>query len=399
MWFGMGCLIVLCCLPAVLSTVGLLWHRFGPQPKRSPLRDEAAGAWLERQIEGAALDVGVEVHGAPGLDAYWPSVDAIGLSAPTWHGRRATELAIAAHELGHALNIRSHWLAAHALPIARLAQGLSWRAFAATVFSALLVGAGGLIPFATVLLGVSLVVTLTVCGDEWFASWRAVRFLRDDPTVSDDEIKIAQHSMRSAGTVYALDLVGQLFVLASWPFVIADWPSLSGPTSIPSPEAVGLAVVMVPVLLLRAAHVGLQVWDPEPVTTDFRLFTVMSQESRWEFLTGLAVLTVVVMLHPLLTGPFATSALVGATMTAIGPVGALLRAIVLVPLVLLLHRFAEPDPEEQRLLFKTPNLETTAPALLALYTNPPWYLRVSWLANLAYIPLLAVAAVRLCTWA
>ena len=395
---GFTGLMVLCCLPAALSTLGMLWYRYGHDPRRGSVREVAAGPWLAAQIARQGLDVRLEVHGAPGLDAYWPGVDRIGLSSPTWHGRRPNHLAIAAHELGHALNIRSHRLMAHVLPIARLAQGLSWRSFVATVFAAGLVGAPALLPVATTLLVTSLVVTGIVCLDEWLASTHAARMLRADPTVTAADRSVARSSMRSAGAIYGLDLFGQSVVLGIWPWAVSAWPTATGAAlGPPGPEAIGFALVLLPVLVLRAAQVGLQVWDPEPVTTDFRLFTVMHRESRWEFLTAVAVLALVVLLHPLLTGPLGTSALVGAIVTAIGPVGALVRALVLVPTVLLLQRLSAPVPDEPPMLLSSGGLDGAAPALLALYTDPPWYLRVSWLASLAYLPLLGVLAIRLCT--
>jgi len=393
---GLG-FVVLCCLPAVSSSVGMLWYRYGRSPDRGRLRATAAGPWLAARIAERNLDVDLEVHEAPGLDAYWPGVDAIGLSAPTWHGRRPTDLAIAAHELGHALNIRSHRLAAHVLPMARLAQGLSWRAFAATGITALLMGTPALVPVATGLLVVSLVVSSVVCLDELLASLHAARLLRDDATVTGPDLAVARRSMRAAGAIYGLDLAGRLAVLAAWPAMVAGWPTAPGPLgAAPGAVAIGAALVLLPVLVLRAAQVGLQVWDPEPVTTDFRLFTVLHRESRWEFMTAMAVLAVVALLHPLLDGPLGTSALVGAVVTAIGPVGALLRALALLPVALLLHRWRRPDRDADAPL-RAGALDAAAPAMLALYTDPPWYLRVSWLANLAYLPLLAVLAVRLCT--
>ncbi|MEO0604633.1 MAG: zinc metallopeptidase, partial [Myxococcota bacterium] len=312
----LGCLFVLGGLPAALSTVGMLWYRYGRSPDRGRTLELSAGSWLAAQVVERRLDLRLEVHGAPGLDAYWPGVDAIGLSAATWHGRRPTDLAIAAHELGHALNVRSHPLAASGLPIARLARSLSWRAFVATVVAALLMGTGALVPVASGLLVLSLGVTVVVCLDELFASQWAARLLREDPRIGTRDLATARRSMRAAGSLYALDLLGHAIVLAAWPAVVTADPFghglVAGP---PSAVAVGLAVVLLPILLLRAAQVSLQVWDPEPVTTDFRLFTVMHRESRWEFLSGIAVLTVVALLHPLLTGPLAVSALVGAIMT------------------------------------------------------------------------------------
>ncbi len=391
---GLGGLAVLCGLPAALSTLGLLWYRFGRPPELGRPLPVSAGAWLVREVERRLPGLELQVHGAVGLDAYWPGVDAIGLSARTWHGRHPTDLAIAAHELGHALNVRRHPLAAQALPFARTAQGLAWRAFVATVVAAVLMGAPGLLPVASGILVVSIVVTSVVCLDEALASQFAISALRADPDLTEADLRVVRGSTRAAGAVYGLNLLGQLLVVAAWPGMVTLGTFGAAVGDTPGPVAITLAMLALPVLLLRAAQVGLQVWDPEPVTTDFRLFTMMHRESRWEFLTGLAVLAVVALLHPLLEGPLGTSVLVGAIMTAIGPVGFLLRALVLVPVVYTLRALGLGEDTEPP--FASPGAEATAPALLALYTDPPWYLRVSWLASLAYLPFLGVLALRLC---
>jgi hypothetical protein len=159
---------------------------------------------------------------------------------------------------------------------------------------------------------------------------------------------------------------------------------------------VWLLIVLVPMLALRAAHVLHQVLAPEPVQTDFRLFTVMHREARWEFLTGMGVLVIVGLLHDHASGMFFALSVVLATTTAIGPVAGLVRALVLLPMLLVMHRFAgQGELRGDDRFFPEARPDQGAPALMALYSDPPWYLRVSWLAHLAYLPLLAALSLQL----
>lgn len=390
-------LIVACVLPFVLSILGIAIHQRTQDRRAGSVLPVAAGPWLEAQIQALRLGVRVEVHPRDGLDAYWPSVGAIGLSERTWGGRRPGQWTIAAHELGHALNMASSPLVAELLPMARLAQGQLWRAFAAALLCAALLQEPVLLPLALALLLGSVTVTAVVCADEASASRHGYRMLQGDDRLSDADRELARTSMLGAGAIYGLGLLGQLLVLACWG-PLAQLVSTAEPLA---SAAIGapvlwLTLVLIPVLLLRAAHVLLQVLSPEPVTTDFRLFTVMHREGQWEFLTGMGVLVLVVGLHSLIVSPLGALALVLGTMTAIGPVGGLGRALILFPLLLLLRRWLErPEEDDEAFFPPATSPDASAPALMALYTDPPWYLRVSWLAHLAYLPLLGLLIFRL----
>ncbi len=390
-------LLIACALPFLLGLVAVVQQQRLNHRRRGAWLPEAAGPWLEQQIRRLHLPVRVEVHPRDGLDAYWPSVGAIGLSERTWGGCRPGDWAIAAHELGHAMNMASHPLVAQMLPTARLAQALAWRAFAAALLSAVLLDEPLLLPLALGFLGLSVVVSSVVCLDEASASWRGYHLLLGDKRFRREARDVARESMIGAGSVYGLGLLGQIAVLAAWsPLARLAVSGSRATPGEPTVAAIWLTVVLVPLLLLRAAHVLTQVLAPEPVTTDFRLFTVMHREGQWEFLTGIGVLIVAVGLHSLVDGPLDALAMVLGTTTAIGPVGGLARALVLFPLLLLARRWLERQEEDDDAFFPSVACpDEAAPALMALYSDPPWYLRVSWLAHLAYLPLLGVLLLRL----
>lgn len=394
-WIVLG---FVCALPTLLSIVGLLAHQRGRFRRRGSWLPQAAGPWLEEQIRGLGMDVPVEVHEREGMDAYIPGVGTIGLSQRTWGGCRPGDWAIAAHELGHAINMRSHPLVAQLLPTARLAQHHLWRAFCAALCCAALLRDPALLPLSLTVLVLSVLVSVVVCADEVGASIHGFRLLQRDQRIRGGDPRIIRSSMVSAGWVYALGLSGQAVTLACWPAIVTIVPEVvPAPAFEPSPIALWLFVALVPVLLLRAAHVLIQVLNPEPVTTDFRLFTVMHREGQWEFMAGIGVMALVVGLHPLLADPVGAVALVLATMNAIGPVGGLLSGLILFPVLMIGRRWWERiEQEDDDGLFAPPAIpDQGAPALMALYTNPPWYLRMGWLAHLAYLPLLGLLLLRL----
>lgn len=392
-----GALGLVCALPTLLSLVGLLAHQRGGYRRRGGWLPVAAGPWLEQEVRRRGLSVEVEVHGRDGMDAYVPGVGRIGLSHRTWGGCRPGDWAIAAHELGHALNMGLHPVVAQILPTARLLQHHLWRAFCAALCAGALLRDPALVPIALALLIAAATASLVVLVDEVGASVQGLRLLRADPRIRGEDLRVVRGSMVSAGSVYALQWLGQLVVLGGWSGIASIVPEvIPAPAFEPSPLALTLFVLLVPMLLLRAAHVLLQVLSPEPVTTDFRLFTVMHRDGQWEFMAGIGVMVLVVGLHPLLEDPLGAAVLVLATMNAIGPVGGLLSGLTLFPLAMLLRRwFPTPHPDDDG-LFPAPAMpDEGAPALMALYTNPPWYLRMGWLAHLAYLPLLGLLLLRL----
>ena len=68
------------------------------------------------------------------------------------------------------------------------------------------------------------------------------------------------------------------------------------------------------------------------------------------------------------------------------------KQVLLPGLVLMRNLWPAPEPPgvPRRLRADGP-----APSLLSLYSDPPWYLRASWLGGLSWLPLVGVLIVRL----
>ncbi len=397
-------LLAACALPAFATTfLGFVQH-LRERREEGPELAEPAGRWLRQTVERRGDTVRVEVHPHSGMDAYFPGTGAIALSSRTYGSHSAVAYAVAAHEHGHAQNMErsestSRWLA-DILPTARLARTFAFRAFAAGLIGGALFHEVWLLVFAAGMQLLSLGAGLMILLDEGMASKHGVDLLKADRFVPRDVLTVARRSMRGAFSVYAGTILAELVVLAAMPW-LAELAMTPGPTPrLGAPTvwapAVWAYVVFVPLLGLRAARVLHRVFRPEPVQSDFRLFTVMHRESQWEFLAGACVLMLVAGLHSAGEGALFQFSTVLATSTAVGPVGALVRALVLVPVVLgLLWTGLLQESDEDVVLLPETRDADAAPALMALYTNPPWYLRVSWVTHVAYLPLLVLLAAEL----
>ncbi|MFT4627591.1 MAG: hypothetical protein ACI8PZ_006277, partial [Myxococcota bacterium] len=128
---------------------------------------------------------------------------------------------------------------------------------------------------------------------------------------------------------------------------------------------------------------------PEPVTTGFRLFATLHRDSSWESMIGLLALGLVVGLHGLSSGPVWVACLWGAAFTAVGPAAAVVRGLVLMPVLAVLASSGDPSGGGG------PSPDRPPPALLALYDRPPWYVRVAWAIGLAWLPLVALGSALL----
>mgnify|MGYP002633196886 CR=1 FL=1 len=385
-------------LPFLLSAAALTFTQYRQHRRpRGALLPSPAGEWVAAQVARHTPHVEVQLHSQEGLDAYFPGVDAIGLSQRTWNGRYIEQWTIAAHELGHAINIGRSPELGWVLPGTRLASDAAWRGFAAAFLVGAFFGSTWVLGIAWMFALGAVLSGAIMLADEASASLKAMEILRGDRAVPAGELGRAMANMRDAFALYAAIWVGQVLVLIGWPILQSAASHGTGvqPTTDWSIPALWLFFVLMPFFLLRAAHVISQIWRPEPVGSEFRMFTVMQREAQWEFFTGFFVLMVVAGLYDHASGPVFVLSVTLAAMTAIGPLAAVGRALVLFPILLTLRRYTHRKQADDEALFPETRPEGAAPALMALYNNPPWYLRLSWVTNLAFLPLVIVLVAQL----
>lgn len=374
-------LLLVISLPTLVSALALAAHERTARV-RGPWLALPAGPWLEGIVRRLGLAVPIEVQPAGTPDAYWPNTGAIGLSARTWGSCRAGAFAIAAHELGHALTA-SRPLLGTILPAARLASGLAWRTFAAAAVVALL-GTPEALPLALLALVGSVLAAGLVCADEVLASRTALRLLEADPRLRRG-LPHARVAVAGAGAAYVLEAAARLGVLLAWPAVArlaSGAPTL--PTA-PSTAALWWLVGLLPFLAVRTLHGLRQVVDPEPVDSDLQLASVAHREAVLELGTGAGIAVLVLGVHATSSDAPFVVALVLALAAALGPLAGLARVVLAAP-------FAAPRDARDVGFPPLGRGQDLPPALMALWSDPPWYVRTGWLASLGYLPLLVALA-------
>jgi Zn-dependent membrane protease YugP len=382
-------LLLVVVVPSLLTAVGLVALAVESRRPAAPL-PEAAGPWIERVVAGTGLPLQIEVVPAETPDAYWPNAATLGLSEATYGGRRPKDWAVAAHELGHALNVAWHPAMAGLLPGARLGSVLGWRLCVAALVAAALFGEPVAVTLAGIALLASVGCTAVVCADEVAASLHAVRLIRADP-VGRAGVGRAGAAMGAAASAYLLGAVGQVLVLLAFP-VLAEIVLVEPmATKLPSDLGFTLVMAVTPIVCVRTALALWQAVRPEPVPSELDLWDLLGREARWESVCAIGIVGVVAAMYPAVGGPAAAVATAFAVAVAIGPVQGLGAALIALPVVVF-RRFAAPPPAPVRYLKRA--RDDVPAAMIAMWSDPPWYLRATWLMPLAYLPLVAILAVR-----
>ena len=169
-----------------------------------PLRSGYSGAEAAAAILRGAGIHDVQIEGVPGMlsDHYDPRAKVVRLSNDILHGRSAAAVAVAAHEVGHAIQDAQgyqpmQWRAA-LVPAASFGSGLApWLIIFGLFTGFLGLAWVGIIGFAAAVL--FHLVTLPV---EYDASFRAMRVLEGSGIVAVDEMPGVKKTLYAAGFTY-----------------------------------------------------------------------------------------------------------------------------------------------------------------------------------------------------
>jgi hypothetical protein len=164
---------------------------------------------------------------------------------------------------------------------------------------------------------------------------------------------------------------------------------------VPSDLGIWLLLAVTPIVALRAGLASWQALAPEPVPSELDLWAILSREAKWEAVCAVGVVAMVLALHGAVGGPAVAVAVALAATVATGPVLGLVGALVALPVVVA-RRLRRRRPERFPVLRRA--RDDVPEAMLAMWTDPPWYLRVAWLMPLGYLPLVSILAVRLAGW-
>lgn len=371
-----GPVVLVLATPFAMQALLLLAQELLKPQDPSPELDVEAGEWLRRKA--AEIEPGLTVEAASGLgaDAYWPGLDRITLTASTSRGRGGLQRTIAAHELGHAHHVRRSTTLEHLLPGARLLHQWGWQLFGASVVVTLLLEHGSAMWFMGLGIAVSVGAGAIVLMDEAMASTRALEWL-------EPEVRGAPVHLMWAFALYAIRWVGQMGVLLT----MAWWLPLSlDPSPASSLSGLWSLAFIGPILILRAVQVGVRVFRPTRVDSDFRMGHELMLERHWSTLAGWAAAWLVCSVNDQGSGLLFAGLLCLATMVAMGPIADMGRAWVLLPILLIIDALKTHAPRQSQPGFSAPSGERNS-AMAALWSTPPWTLRASWAMGLGWVPL------------
>ena len=183
---------------------------------QEPIRSGVSGAEAARMIlRGAGIE-GVEIAAVPGMlsDHYDPSRRVVALSPEILNGRTPAAVAVAAHEVGHALQHAQGYapmaLRAGLVPVVNLGSMAAFPLIMAGVFfsGATRVGPDGvphynwLVWLGIVLFAASVAFHLVTLPVEFDASNRAIRILERSGIVAPDEMPGVRKTLFAAGFTY-----------------------------------------------------------------------------------------------------------------------------------------------------------------------------------------------------
>ena len=207
---------------------------FGPQywvkhviTKHSKERDDfpgTGGELAEHLINELALD-GIKLETTQKGDHYDPDAKRVRLMDDHYKGRSISAVAIAAHEIGHAIqDHRGEKLLALRQKLAKFA-GASDVIASVFFFAAPVLGViartpaafFALIGFGVALLGIRIVVHLVTLPVEWDASFnKALPILQQGGYLSEEDMPAARQVLKAAAFTYVAGALISLVNLARW---------------------------------------------------------------------------------------------------------------------------------------------------------------------------------------
>src|SRR5210317_2186300 len=192
-------------------------------------KTKLSGGWSGLEIAQKMLDDhgsgDVRVISTPGrlTDHYNPLDKTVNLSEAVFSGRNAAAAAVAAHEVGHAVqHARAYkWLTMRSqlVPIVSVASGMSsWVVFIGLV---LMFSSGSGFGYPIALLGLGLMAMATLFSFitlpvEYDASERALSWLVNQNVLTSNEHDAAQDALKWAARTYVVAALGALASLLYW---------------------------------------------------------------------------------------------------------------------------------------------------------------------------------------
>ncbi|MEM7487315.1 MAG: zinc metallopeptidase [Bacteroidota bacterium] len=193
------------------------------------LRNGMSGAEIAQKMLDDHGISDVKVISTAGMltDHYNPKNKTVNLSEGVYNQRNASAAAVAAHEVGHAVQHAQayEWLTMRSklVPVVSVTSGMStWVVFGGLMLGAAAgVGLGYYIAIAgLVMMGFATIFSFVTLPVEYDASNRALAWLKQKNMVSQEEYAGAEDALKWAARTYLVAALGALASLVYWAFQV-----------------------------------------------------------------------------------------------------------------------------------------------------------------------------------
>ena len=189
------------------------------------LRNGMSGAEIAEKMLADHGIRDVQVISTPGrlTDHYNPADKTVNLSEAVYNQRNAAAAAVAAHEVGHAVQHAQAYdmlgFRSAMVPMVNISSSISqWLIIGGLIFGAAAgVGIGYYVAIAgLVLMAITTVFTLVTLPVEYDASNRALAWLKNKNMLSQEEYAGAEDSLKWAARTYLVAAIGAVAMLLYW---------------------------------------------------------------------------------------------------------------------------------------------------------------------------------------
>lgn len=189
------------------------------------LRNGMSGAEIAQKMLQDHGISGVRVISTPGrlTDHYNPSDKTVNLSEAVYNQRNAAAAAVAAHEVGHAVQHAQayQWLTMRSkmVPMVNVAAPISqWLIIGGLILSVAMGVAGGFYVAVAglVLMSIATIFSVITLPVEYDASNRALAWLKNKNMLSQQEYAGAEDSLKWAARTYLVAALGAIASLLYW---------------------------------------------------------------------------------------------------------------------------------------------------------------------------------------
>ena len=212
--------------PAIIAMMAAQWYvkstynKWGKIPTSSRLTGEQA---TQRLISiGGLHDIEIQQIQGQLTDNYDPRKKVLGLSPGVYQGNSVASLAIAAHELGHALQDKENYfplrLRSTLVPAVNIGSTLGW----ILIVIGLLINAIGLAWLGVIAFSGGALFALATLPVELNASSRAKQLLRDSGIISSsEEARGVNNVLNAAALTYVASLLTAVMQLLYWISIVS----------------------------------------------------------------------------------------------------------------------------------------------------------------------------------